>query len=530
MKKLLLILLLVPAALPAADFDVLVKGARVVDGTGNPWYRADVGVLDGKIAAVGSLGQLSATRVVEARDRVLAPGFIDVHTHVEDQVENFPDAANFLRDGVTTIVTGNCGGSKTDLAAFFSRLEQLGLGPNVASLIGHNSVRRKVMGSENRLAEAQEIAKMQELVDAAMRDGAVGLSSGLIYVPGTYAGTDEVIALAETAARHGGVYATHMRSENLKVLQAIEEAIRVGKEARIPVEISHFKISSPRMWGRAEEIIALVDNARAEGVDVVVDQYPYEWSSTRLGTTLPSWARAGGHEKLAERLDDPATRARIAREAADQLEAQGYPDYSYAVVATCTWDRSLEGKSIPEINTLRGRHPGVPNEIETILELMQGGGAKMVFHKMSGADVERILLYPNTAVASDGRVIEHGVGVPHPRSYGTNARVLAEFVRHRKLLTLEDAVRRMTSLPARTFDLQDRGMIRVGGAADLVLFDPERVIDTATLTDPHSYSVGFALVLVNGSVVVEDDELTSARPGRVLRHLHPPPRPVTSNQ
>ena len=277
MKKLLLILFLVPAALPAADFDLLIKGARVVDGTGNPWYHADVGVLDGKIAAVGSLGERSATRVVEARELVLAPGFIDVHTHVEDEVENFPDGANFLRDGVTTIVTGNCGGSKTDLAAFFSRLEKMGLGPNLASLIGHNAVRRKVMGSENRIAEPQEIEKMQELVDAAMRDGAVGLSTGLIYVPGTYAGTDEVIALAKTAARHGGVYATHMRSENLKVLEAVAEAIRIGREARIPVEISHFKISSPRMWGRAEEIIALVENARAEGVDVVVEQYPYVW-------------------------------------------------------------------------------------------------------------------------------------------------------------------------------------------------------------------------------------------------------------
>ena len=518
MKTLLAILFLMPTALLAADFDVLIKNARVVDGTGNPWYRADVAVQDGKIAAVGSLGEPSAKRVIEARELILAPGFIDVHTHVEDELENFPDAANFLRDGVTTIVTGNCGGSKIELAEFFERLEKLGMGPNVASLIGHNSVRRKVMGSDNRPAKAQEIAEMQELVDAAMRDGAVGLSTGLIYVPGTYAGTDEVIALAETAADHGGVYATHMRSENLKILEAIEEAIEVGKQARIPVEISHFKISSPRMWGRAEEIVALVENARAEGVDVVVDQYPYEWSSTRLATTLPSWARAGGHERLVERLRDPDTRARIAREAAEQLETQGYPDYSYAVVATCTWDRSIEGKSIPEINALRGRQPGVANEIETIFELMEGGVVKMLFHKMSRADVERILLYPNTAVASDGRVIEHGVGVPHPRSYGTNARVLAEYVRHRKLLTLEDAVRRMTSLPARTFGFHDRGLIRVGSVADLVLFDPERVADTATLTQPHSYSVGFALVLVNGEVVVEDDALTGERPGMVLRH------------
>jgi N-acyl-D-amino-acid deacylase len=518
MKKLLPILFLVPAALPAADFDLLITGARVVDGTGNPWYRADVGVLDGRIAAVGPLGQLTATRVVEARDLVLAPGFIDVHTHVEDEVENFPGAANFLRDGVTTIVTGNCGGSKTDLAAFFSSLEELGLGPNLASLIGHNSVRRKVMGSENQLAESKEIAKMQELVDTAMRDGAVGLSTGLIYVPGTYADTDEVIALAEIAARHGGVYATHMRSEGRKVLEAIEEAIEIGKQARIPVEISHFKIANPRMWGRAEEIITMVENARAEGVDVVVDQYPYEWSSTKLATAVPSWARAGGREAMAQRLADPAKRARIVQQMRDRLERDGYSDYSYAVVANCSWDHSIEGKSIPEINAIRGRAPGVSNEITTILELMEAGGAKMLYHKMNGGDVERIFLYSNTAVASDGRVIEHGAGVPHARSYGTNARVLADFVRRKKLVTLEEAIRRMTSLPARTFGFRDRGLIRVGSAADLVLFDPQRIADTATLTKPHSYSQGFALVVVNGSIVVEDDAMTGARPGQILRH------------
>jgi N-acyl-D-amino-acid deacylase len=516
---LLPILLLVPATLPATDFDLLIRGARIVDGTGSPWYRADVGVRDGKIAAVGSLDEISATRVVEARGMVLAPGFIDVHTHVEDEVEMLPEAANFLRDGVTTIVTGNCGISETDLAAFFSRLETLGIGPNVASLIGHNSVRRKVMGTENRSAEAQEISRMQGLVDAAMRDGAVGLSTGLIYIPGTYSDTDEVIALAEVAARRGGVYATHMRSEGLKVFEAVAEAIEVGKQALIPVEISHFKIASPRMWGRAEEIIALVEKARSEGVDVVVDQYPYEWSSTSLGTTLPSWARAGGREKLVERLHDPATRARIVREMVERLEADGYQDFSYAVVASHASDRSIEGKSIPEISAVRGRQPSLQNEIDTILEMMEAGGAKMLYHKMSERDVERILLYPNTAVASDGHIQDPGVGLPHPRAYGTNARVLAEYVRRRKLLTLEDAVRRMTSLPARTFGLQDRGLIRVGCAADMVLFDPERVADRATLTHPHSYSVGFALVLVNGSVVVENDALTGGRPGKVLRHL-----------
>ena len=520
MKRLLPILLLAlaPAALSAADFDLLIRNARVVDGTGSPWFRADVGVRDGRIAAVGRLDDTTATRVVDARELVLAPGFIDVHTHVEDEIENLPTAANYLRDGVTTIVTGNCGGSKPDLAGFFSRLEKLGLGPNLASLVGHNAVRRKVMGSDDRRATPDEIAAMQALVDAAMRDGAVGLSTGLIYVPGTYAGTDEVVALAEAAARHGGIYATHMRAEGLGIMAAIAEAIEVGAKARIPVEISHFKIASPKLWGRADEIIAQVEQARREGIDVVVDQYPYEWSSTGLGTTLPSWALAGGQDRLVERLRDPATRERIADEMVRDLRAEGYKDYSYAVVARFEPDPTLEGKSIAEINRLKGRKRGVKHEAETILDLMEQGGARMVVHKMSGADVERILRYPNTAIASDGRVIEHGVGVPHPRSYGTNARVLGEYVRVRRVLTLEEAVRRMTSLPARTFGFAERGLIRAGCAADLVLLDPARVADTATLAQPHGYSTGFALVVVNGTVVVEDDALTGARPGVILRH------------
>jgi len=517
-KTLLPLVFLASPYVAAADLDLLIRGARVVDGTGSPWFRADVGVKDGRIAAIGSLDESSAARVVDARDLVLAPGFIDVHTHVEDEIENHPGAANFLRDGVTTVVTGNCGGSKTDLAAFFARLERLGLGPNLASLVGHNAVRRKVMGSEDRAASPAEIAAMQALVETAMRDGAVGLSTGLIYVPGIYAGTDEVVALAEAAARHGGVYATHMRSEGLKVAEAIREALRVGREARIPVEISHLKLGSPRMWGRAEEILALIDAARREGVDVVVDQYPYEWSSTGLSTTLPSWALAGGQEKIAERLRDPATRKKIVREMKDRLAADGYRDYSWAVVASCDSDHSIEGKSIPEVAATRGHRRGARGEIDAILGLMEAGGARMVFHKMSAADVERILRYPNTAVASDGRVIAPGEGVPHPRSYGTNARVLGEYVRERRLLTLEDAVRRMTSLPARTFKLHDRGLIRAGAAADLVLLDPARVRDTATYARPHSYSEGFALVVVNGAVVVEDDALTDARPGCILRH------------
>jgi N-acyl-D-amino-acid deacylase len=511
------ILLLAALPLAAADFDWVIRNARIIDGTGNPWYVADVGVKQGKIAAIGDLTNADADRLVDAAGKVLAPGFIDVHTHVERTLEQVPGGDNFVLDGVTTIVTGNCGGSKVDLAGWFRRLEELGLGLNVASLIGHNSVRREVMGSEQRAPSPEELRRMQALVEEAMRAGAVGLSTGLIYVPGTYAATAEIVALAKVAARYGGVYATHMRNEGEQWLEAIEEAITVGREAELPVEISHFKVSSKNVWGWSPNGIAAVEKARREGVDVVVDQYPYDRSSTGLGVLLPSWALAGGDDKLKERLADADTRARLAREMEEILRRRGHADYSFATVARFEADPALEGKTITEINQLRGRDKTLVNEILTVLEMANQGGASMIYHNMSLDDVERILAYRNTAVASDGGTIVYGEGKPHPRSYGTNARVLARFVRERGVLTLEDAIRRMTSLPARTFGFRDRGLLVEGFAADLVLFDPERVEDKATFEEPHQYSSGFELVLVNGRAVVENEKVTGARPGKILR-------------
>jgi N-acyl-D-amino-acid deacylase len=513
-----LIAFLLCSTLWAADYDWLIRNAHVIDGTGNPWYRADVGVKDGKIAAIGNLKDATADRVLDAAGRVLAPGFIDVHTHVEGTVEKVPRGDNFLMDGVTTVVTGNCGGSKINLGEWFTRLEQLGLGLNLASLIGHNSVRREVMGTENRQATPAEIEQMQALVEKGMREGAVGLSTGLIYIPGTYANTEEVVALAKAAARYGGVYASHMRDEGEHVLEAITEAVRVGKEAGVPVELSHFKIDNKRLWGSSDKSIALVEKFRREGVDVVVDQYPYDHSSTNLGITLPTWALADGAEKVKERLHDPETRARIVKEMEELLKEKGQEDYSYAMVASFEQDASIEGKTISEINVMRGREKTLANEIETVLEIIDQGGASMVYHSMSMEDVDRIQRYPNTAIGSDGGIREFGVGVPHPRSYGTNARVLAESVRRRHNLTLADAIRRMTSLPARTFGFRDRGLVREGFAADLVLFDPERVEDKATYQQPHQFSEGFDFVFVNGKAVVEDGSLTDARPGQILRH------------
>ncbi len=516
MKPLSAVLALSVAA--SAQYDVLIRNARVLDGAGNPWFHADVAVKDGRIAAIGRLVDVQPARLIEGRGRILAPGFIDVHTHVEGAVERVPRGDNYLLDGVTTIVTGNCGGSEVHLADWFASLEKRGLGLNLASLIGHNSVRREVMGTVNRQATTEELARMSELVERAMKEGAVGFSTGLIYIPGTYSNTEEVVALGKAAARHGGVYASHMRDEGAKILDAIHEAARVGLESGLPVQLSHFKIDTPRLWGSSRDSLALVEQYRAKGLDIVVDQYPYDRSSTNLGITLPSWALADGQEKIRERLNGAATRRKIATEMKTMLKALGHKDYAYATVASYRPNRAWEGKNIAEITALRGRNrKKLDDQIDTIFEIMRRGNAQMVFHSMGQEDVERIMKYPNTAVASDGGIREFGQGMPHPRSYGTNARVLAEYVRRRGALTLEDAVRRMTSLPARTFGFKDRGSIHLGAAADLVLFDPAKVQDKSTYTNPHQYSEGFDYVLVNGVVMVEEGKLTSNMGGRVLR-------------
>jgi N-acyl-D-amino-acid deacylase len=413
------------------------------------------------------------------------------------------------------VITGNCGGSERNLAQWFDKIDKLGLGINVASLVGHNTVRREVMGTANRLATADETKRMQALVDHAMRDGAIGFSTGLEYVPGTYSNTTEVIALAKAAAAHGGVYTSHMRDEGIHEIEAITEALNVGKEAGIPVEISHLKIDRRSVWGASDQSLALIEKYRREGVEVVADQYPYDRAATNLGIRLPSWALAEG--KIKERLADPDTRRKIAAAMKQTLAEMGDPDYSFATVARFSPKPAYEGKTITEITAMTGRPAGVDSEIETIFEMMNAGGASMIYRLMGEADIERIMRYPYTAVASDGGVTELGSGNPHPRSYGTNARVLSEYVRTRGVLTLPDAVRRMTSLPAQMFRLRDRGLVREGMAADLVVFDPARVEDKATFAKPHQYSQGFDFVIVNGKIAIDEGKMTAMHGGSILR-------------
>jgi N-acyl-D-amino-acid deacylase len=443
-------------------YDLVITNARVVDGSGNPWFRADVAVKGGRIARVGRVPASEGARVIDAQGRILAPGFIDVHTHVENLYE-LPDAENFVRMGVTTLVTGNCGGSAVDVGRFLGRVAETPTAVNVGTLVGHNSVRRAVFGEVDRAPTPEELEKMKALVERAMRDGAVGLSTGLIYVPGAYAKTDEVLELARVAARFGGVYATHMRNEGAKVEEAIRESIEIGEKAGLPVEISHFKVSAKKLWGHSEATLGLVREARKRGLPVTVDQYVYTASSTSLDSRLPDWVLEGGREEGTKRIADPEQHKRIVREMKDSLKKSGFKDFSFARVASYRAKPEYNGKSIAEIAKLARGKDDVGSQIEQMLEMYAAGGAAMVYHSMSEDDVRRILREPFTMVASDSGVRRVGEGVPHPRGYGNNARVLGTYVRELRLVTLEDAVRKMTSLPAQTFGFRDRGLVRGDG-------------------------------------------------------------------
>lgn len=497
------------------QYDLVLTNARVVDGSGNPWFRADVAIREGRIARIGRIQASEGRQTIDVKGQILAPGFIDVHTHVEN-IYSLPAAENFIRMGVTSLVTGNCGTSATDVAEFLGRLKTQPLAVNLATLIAHGSVRRKVVGLDDRPPTPEELKQMEAIVEQAMKDGAVGLSTGLIYVPGTYAKTDEIVDLAHVAARYGGLYATHMRNEGDKVADAIRESIQIGEQAGLPVEISHFKISNKKLWGQSPLTLGLVRDARSRGLMVTVDQYAYTASSTSLDSRLPSWFLAGGRDEAKKRLNDSATRERLISDMKNALKRSGFKDYDYAVVASYAPDRSFNGKSIAAITKLVKNKKDVSSQINQIIDMYVAGGAGMIYHGMGEEDVQRIMQDPLTMIASDSGVRQADESVPHPRGYGNNARVLGHYVRELKLISLEDAIRKMTSLPAQTFGFRDRGLIREGFAADLVIFDENTIIDRATYDQPHQYPAGITYVFVNGQMVLGNDQMTTARPGVAL--------------
>jgi N-acyl-D-aspartate/D-glutamate deacylase len=506
-----------PAPVPA---DIVLKGGTVYDGSGQPGVGGDVAIKDDRIVAVGRVAVTGNPKVIDCTGLIVAPGLIDLHTHSDNgaiQASATRQNLSYLTQGVTTIVTGNCGSGPINVGAFYALIEKNGIGSNVAHLVPHNSVREKVTGNVNRVPTAAEMDKMKDLVDRGMRDGAWGLSTGLIYNPGTYAKTAEIIELAKVAARHGGIYASHIRHEEAGLLDAIQEAITIGKEAGLPAHISHIKCSGRRMWGKSGDAIALIEAARAAGQVVTADQYPYTASSTSLrAMVVPTQYREGSTQDFRDRLADPELgpkiRAAIEREVADRDNGKALR------VCSCSSYPAYAGRDLAAI-AAQEQKPVV----DIVVAIEKGGGAQMVSFGMSEEDVRIFMRRPWVATASDGTSKVPSADMPHPRSYGTFPRKIGRYCIEEQVLPLEQAIRSASGLPADIIRLPERGYLKAGCFADVVVFDPKAFRDTATYDKPHQFAPGVKWLYVNGTAAIADGKPTSALAGRVLRHEELPP-------
>jgi N-acyl-D-aspartate/D-glutamate deacylase len=527
-----------------ARYDLLIINGHIVDGSGSPWFAGSVAVKDGKIADVGRLLNATARRVIDAQGLVVAPGFIDLHSHSDRTLLVDGHAQSKIRQGVTTDILGEDhsagpvppGAGKnlateglirdwTTLGEYFARLERQGISINIASYVGSGQVREVVLGNADRVPNPAELEKMKELVDQAMREGAIGLSSGLIYLPNLYAQTDELIELAKVAAKYGGIYTSHIRGEGAHWKRSVDEAIEISEKAGLPAHILHFKIDGKANWGQMSEQVKEVQAARDRGVDITANQYPYIASMTDLETCIPPKYLAGTSADEVKRLKDPKVRAEIRQAISTGLpgwevnQVKSVGGWHGVMVASLQKpeNKKYEGKRMDEIAKLMGKDP-----VDALCDLLvsEGGEAGAIYFNMSDADVELAMKQPWVGIGSDGQAVTPEMtfeGRPHPRFYGTFPRVLGVYVREKHVLTLPDAVRKMTSLAAAITGLTDRGMLRPGMAADITLFDPATVIDKATFESPMQYPVGIPYVIVNGTVVIDQGQHTGAKPGRVLR-------------
>jgi N-acyl-D-amino-acid deacylase len=521
-------------------YDILFEGGHVVDGSGNTWFRADVGVVGDKIEAVGDLKGASAARKVNAKGHIVAPGFMDIHSHSDAPLLVDPTVKSKVYQGITVEVVGNCGNSAapmnksvkayrekymagsvsegfdfdwSSMKDYMDRVDTQGVSFNVATWVGHGTVRQNIMAYDDREPTDTELRKMKKLVDEAMRDGAYGMSTGLIYPPSVYGKTPEIIELAKVVSKHGGLYASHIRGEeDYSLLPAVKEAIEIGETAGCPVQIAHFKASGKKAWGMVKESLALVEDARARDVDVTFDQYPYIASSTGLAAVLPHWAHEGGPEKMMARLRDPETRKRLWKE--QRIDR----DWDGVLVVFAKNNPQYNGKTIAAIAKEQGKKP---QEAAYDLLLAENTVVPAVMFGMCEEDVKTVMRSPIGMVGSDGSAISPqgilGVGKPHPRFYGTFPRVLGKYARDEKVITMEEAVRKMTSAPAQRLGLKNRGLLREGFKADVVVFNPETVKDEATFTEPHRYASGIPFVVCNGVFTVDKGKHTGALPGKMLR-------------
>jgi dihydroorotase/N-acyl-D-amino-acid deacylase len=499
-------------------YDLVLVGGIVIDGTGSERFGADVAIRGDRIVAISrSVERGGATRVIDVSGKIVAPGFIDIHSHLNPLLR-LPEGESKARQGVTTVLGGPDGTSPWPMGTYLDSAATLGVGINVAMLVGHNTVRRAVMGMDNRRPTPQELAEMQEMVRQAMAEGAFGISTGLRYLPGAFSDLDEVVALAEVAGRAGGVYTSHLREEGLDLIAGVAEAIEIGRRADLPIVLTHHKVVGQPMWGSSARTLAMVDSANAAGRKIRIDQYPYTATYTGIGILVPPWAMAGGNEAFFERLDDPMLRDSIVDGIVFNLiNDRGGNDLSRVQFALVSWMRELEGQTLRDWADMRGLPPTMETGAELVIDAIRRGGASAIYHVLDEADLQAIMAHPMTAIASDGRLVQPGEGHPHPRWYGTFPRVLGEFVREKRVITLEDAVRKMTSLPADHVGLSERGMLTEGMIADIVVFDPETVADRATFQDPHQYPAGIDFVIINGIVAVDDGVFDDVRAGRVLR-------------
>jgi N-acyl-D-amino-acid deacylase len=542
-----LVLLLGAALAPASDeaalpppgvaYDVIIRNGHVLDGSGNPWFAGDIAIRGDRIVKIGRHLAGAAKRTIDAKGLTVAPGFIDMHSHSEYTLLVDGNAESKIRQGVTTEIVGEASSVApvcpavhqegdldlaelgiardwNDLDGYYRRLLKQGSSVNVASYVATGSVRLCGMGPAMRAPAAAELEKMKTLVADAMRQGAIGLSTGLIYPPGSYARTDEVVALARVASQYGGIYTSHLRNEGPRLLEAVQEAITIGEQANIPIHILHIKATGENSSQHMKDAVALIENARARGLEIGADQYPYIASSTGLTTRLPTWVQDGGREQMLSRLRDPETRARIRAE----VERANHDPTKMIISSLHTAaNQQFEGHTIAEVARARNQDP-----TDTIFDLLleEGGHVGMIFFTMREDDVRYAMRQPWVSIGSDGSAVSPngilGRNKPHPRFYGTHARVLGKYVRDEHVLTLEDAVRKMTALAAEQIGIRDRGLLREGFYADVVIFDPARIADKATFENPHQYAQGVDTVLVNGKVVIQNGAHTGARPGMAI--------------
>lgn len=511
------------------EFDLLIRGGRVVDGTGNPSYLGDVGIRDGRIAAVGRLSGRAAARTLDASGKVVAPGFIDIHNHSDETIVADGDAPSFIRQGVTTMIFGEGGSAAPterwkDFSAYFGELKQRGIATNVGSYLGSGLVWSTVRGNRPGPPTAEERQRMRAIVRQSMEQGALGVASSLSGPPGVWIDTDTLVAMCEVAGEHGGLYSTHMRTEGKGVFQSVAEAIEIGRRAKLPVDIIHLKIADHALWGRMPEVLAQIEKARAAGQQVQANVYPYRAGQNNLASIIPPWAHEGGSAAMIRRLQDPALRPRLEREILNGIPGS---DWYNHYTATGGWEgmllvslrnpeyRKFQGKRMSEVIRTVGKPP-----VDVLFELLEknGGSVGTIYFHHAEEDMQRALKHPLVSIGSDGTAVnaEKPNGHPHPRYYGTFPRVLGRYVRDQKLLTLEEAIRKMTSANAAKIHVYDRGLLRAGQWADVTVFDAAKVIDRATFEQPHQYAEGIETVIVNGKLVLDGGKPTGARPGGIL--------------